>query len=120
MMASIKTMSAKESRMSESGAGTNASLTLDPLDLKSRPGMARIDEHSEWPLLSRIPMRLAAEIPLPRFRVKDLLGLKVGQTLPSLWPSVDDVPLKIGTVQLSWTEFEVVEQRLAVRITRLA
>ena len=43
-----------------------------------------------------------------------------GQMLSSAWLSTDDVPLKIGAVQLSWSEFEVVEQRMAVRLTRLA
>ena len=82
--------------------------------------MATIEEHPDWPLLSRIPMRLIAGIPLPNFRVKDLVGLKSGQLLSSTWLSTDDVPLKIGSVQFSWSEFEVVEQRMAIRLTRLA
>ena len=83
-------------------------------------GMDRIEEHADWPVLSRIPMRLRATIPLPRFRVRDLLLLKPGQTIESTWLSTDDVPLRVGTVQMSWSEFEVVEQRMAVRLTRLA
>jgi hypothetical protein len=30
------------------------------------------------------------------------------------------VPLTVGGVQLAWSEFEVVEQRMAIRLTRLA
>jgi flagellar motor switch protein FliN/FliY len=82
--------------------------------------MASIEHHSEWPLLSRLPMRLTARIPLPKFKVKDLLALEQGQLVLSDWLSTDDVPLKVGTLQLSWSEFEVVEQRMAVRLTRLA
>jgi hypothetical protein len=46
--------------------------------------------------------------------------LEVGQIVESLCPDSDDVPVKVGQVQLGWSEFEVVEQRLAVRLTRLA
>jgi flagellar motor switch protein FliN/FliY len=83
-------------------------------------GIERIEQHAEWPLLSRLPMRINARIPLPRFQVKDLLALEVGQLLTSTWLSTDDVPLTIGAVQLSWSEFEVIEQRMSVRLTRLA
>jgi len=30
------------------------------------------------------------------------------------------LPLAAGEVQLAWSEFEVIETRLAVRVTRLA
>jgi len=30
------------------------------------------------------------------------------------------VPLSAGDVQLAWSEFEVIEAQLAVRVTRLA
>jgi hypothetical protein len=46
--------------------------------------------------------------------------LKPGLTVSSTWSCTDDVPLKVGAVQLSWSEFEVVEQRMAIRLTRLA
>ena len=82
--------------------------------------MATIEQHPDWHLLQRLPMRLTVGIPLPHFRVRDLLVLRPGQVLSSTWVSTEDVPLKIGAVQLSWTEFEVVEQRMAIRLTRLA
>ncbi len=84
-----------------------------------KPGMQRIEEHAEWPLLSRIPMRLAAGIPVLRFKVSDLLALKTGSVVQTAWPSTEDVPLRLGKVQLGWSEFEVVEGRMAVRLTRL-
>lgn len=83
-------------------------------------GMEAIEKHPEWSLLARLPMRLTAAIPLPGFRVKDLLALHPGQVVVSEWPGSEDVPLKIGSVHLSWSEFEVVEQRMAIRLTRLA
>ena len=83
-------------------------------------GMSRIEEHVAWPLMARLTVRLEAGIPLPRFKVRDLLRLEVDQVIESESSDSEDVPLKVGQVQLGWSEFEVVEQQLAVRLTRLA
>ena len=82
--------------------------------------MRRVEEHVEWPLLARLPMRLRASVPVMKFRVRDLLALEAGVVVQTAWPSAEDVPLWMGRVQLSWTEFEVVDGRMAVRLTRLA
>jgi flagellar motor switch protein FliM len=89
-------------------------------DLTRRTGMANIEEHASWPVLRRLPMTLRARIPLHRFTVRGLVELKVGQVVESAWPAMDDVPLKVGAVHLSWCEFEVVDQQIAVRLTQLA
>lgn len=83
------------------------------------PWMRRIEEHLSWPILSRLPVIMVAEIPLSRFRIRDLLALAEGQVFESGSPDTEDVPLKVGDVQMGWTEFEVVEQRIALRLTRL-
>ncbi len=119
-MANIATMPTRDPRVADTVPSSGlATMMRDPLPATASQ-MAAIEEHPDWALISRIPMRLVAGIPLPNFRVKDLVGLKAGQMLSSEWLSADDVPLKIGTVQLSWSEFEVVEQRMAIRLTRLA
>ena len=43
-----------------------------------------------------------------------------GQLIESQWGNGEDVPLASGEVQLAWSEFEVIDTELAVRITRLA
>jgi flagellar motor switch protein FliM len=83
------------------------------------PWMSRIEEHPGWSTLSRLAVTMTVEIPLVPFKVQDLLGLKEGQVFQSASPDTEDVPLKVGDVQLGWTEFEVVEQRIALRLTRL-
>ena len=83
-------------------------------------GMERIEEHEAWPMLSELTITLESAIALRGLRVRDLLRLEVGQVVESLCPDSDDVPVKVGHVQLGWSEFEVLEQRLAVRLTRLA
>lgn len=89
---------------------------LDPPPL---PWMARIEEHPAWEMLSQLRMTMRAEVPLNGFRVRDLLALSQGQVFETLSPDTEDVPLRIGDVQLGWSEFEVVEQRMALRVTRL-
>jgi hypothetical protein len=51
--------------------------------------------------------------------VRDLLEMKAGQVFETLLPSTEDVPVRVGQVQLGWSEFEVLEQRMALRLTRL-
>jgi flagellar motor switch protein FliM len=79
-----------------------------------------MEEHPAWPMISRLPVNLSVSIPLNRFKVRDLLGLACGQTIQSAWAATEDVPLSAGELQLNWGEFEVVEQRIALRLTRLA
>jgi flagellar motor switch protein FliN/FliY len=83
-------------------------------------GALPMEEHPAWPMISRLPVMLAVRIPLSRFRVCDLLALKAGQTIESAWSVTQDVPLKVGSLQVSWGEFEVVDQSMALRLTRLA
>jgi hypothetical protein len=48
-----------------------------------------------------------------------LLALEPGQLIESQWGNGEDMPLSSGDVQLAWSEFEVVDLQMAVRITRL-
>jgi flagellar motor switch protein FliN/FliY len=61
-----------------------------------------------------------AGVPLSGFTIGELLRLKPGELIQSDWPHTEDVPVKAGRVQVAWSEFEVAEQRLMVRLTRLA
>jgi len=69
--------------------------------------------------LARMPVELDVAIPIPDFRVRNLLALAPGQLIESRWGHGEDVPLASGAVQVAWSEFEVIELALAVRITRL-
>jgi flagellar motor switch/type III secretory pathway protein FliN len=70
-------------------------------------------------LTARLPVELDVAIPLRGFRVRNLLALDTGTVVESQWGQGDDVPLGSGDVQLAWSEFEVVDTELAVRLTRL-
>jgi len=38
----------------------------------------------------------------------------------SVWVASEEVPLKVGALQLGWGEFELMNGRMALRLTRLA
>jgi flagellar motor switch/type III secretory pathway protein FliN len=69
---------------------------------------------------ARMPVEMDVAIPVREFRVRNLLTLEPGQVIETRWVHGEDIPLAAGDVQLAWSEFEVVESQLAVRITRLA
>lgn len=72
------------------------------------------------PAVARLPVEMDVAIPVREFRVRDLLNLAAGAVISTQWVNGDDLPLQAGKVQLAWSEFEVVDLQLAVRITRLA
>lgn len=72
------------------------------------------------PAVARLPVEVDVAVPVSDFRVRHLLALEPGQVIESQWSSGDDTPLAAGNVQLAWTEFEVVDTQMAVRVTRLA
>lgn len=107
-----------QAEITDRGPSTSADglgQTRDP----AVPWMSRIEEHSAWPKLSWLELTMAVEVPLLRFKVQDLLRLSEGQVFESAFSDTEDVPLRIGDMQLGWTEFEVVDQKIALRLTRL-
>jgi flagellar motor switch protein FliM len=70
--------------------------------------------------LARLPVELDVAIPVREFRVRNLLTLEPGHVIETMWAHGEDMPLASGKVQLAWSEFEVVDSQLAVRVTRLA
>ncbi len=85
------------------------------------PRQAEEDEENVFgPEVARLPVELDVAVPVRDFRVRNLLALAPGQLIESQWGNGDDVPLAAGEVQLAWSEFEVADTRLMVRVTRLA
>jgi Type III flagellar switch regulator (C-ring) FliN C-term len=69
---------------------------------------------------ARLPVALDVMVPVRGFRVRHLLALTLDEVIETDWGHGEDLPLTSGEVQLAWSEFEVVDSRLAVRVTRLA
>jgi flagellar motor switch/type III secretory pathway protein FliN len=66
------------------------------------------------------PCLLSLEIPVSRFTVGDLLRLRAGSIVETSSHHASDIPLRANGLLIGWTEFEVIGNRVAVRITELA
>jgi flagellar motor switch/type III secretory pathway protein FliN len=64
-----------------------------------------------------LPCNLTLEVPVVRFTIADLLALKKGSVVETACHHTSDVPLRANKVLIGWTEFEVVGDHLAARIT---
>lgn len=77
------------------------------------------DGPNEMSPVIELPVEIDVVVPVHEFRVRSLLAMQPGQLVETRWGNGEDVPLAAGVVCLAWGEFEVIEGRLAVRVTRL-
>jgi flagellar motor switch/type III secretory pathway protein FliN len=83
-----------------------------PFVTDSKPSQDNLLDTIPW-----LPCTLTLEVPVVRFTVADLLALKQGSIVETACHHTSDVPLRVNQLLIGWTEFEVVGDRLAVRIT---
>ena len=74
----------------------------------------------QWVRVGPLPCLLTVEIPLPGFTVGDLVHLERGLIVATRWTVGQDVPLRVNGELIAWSEFEVLQRFLAVRLTELA
>jgi flagellar motor switch/type III secretory pathway protein FliN len=85
------------------------------LSLSERPPERDPGEFLPW-----LPCTLALDLPVARFTVGDLLNLTSGSIVETAYHQSSDLPLRVNGQLVGWTEFEVVGERLAVRLTDLS
>jgi len=77
-------------------------------------------EHaSAWARVLPLPCQLSVSLPVPGCRVADVLALEAQSIVNTGWRVGVDVPLRVNGELIAWGEFEVVENRLVVRLTEL-
>jgi len=67
-----------------------------------------------------LPCTVSLEIPLAHFTIGDLSKLGKGSVVTTAYRYLSDIPLYVNGQLIGWTEFEVIDERLAVRITEIA
>lgn len=67
-----------------------------------------------------LPCTLALDLPVMNFTIGDLLSLTKGSIVETAYHQSSDLPLRVNGQLVGWTEFEVVGERLAVRLTDLS
>jgi len=73
-----------------------------------------------WARVEPLPCLLTVEIPVPGFTVSDLVHLERGRIIATRWTAGQDVPLHVNGELIAWSEFEIVQDRVAVRLTELS
>jgi flagellar motor switch/type III secretory pathway protein FliN len=81
---------------------------------RADPAAIQIDPLDSMPWL---PCTLSLDVPVTRFTIGDLLKLSAGSIVETACHHTSDVPLRVNQLLIGWTEFEVIGDRLAVRIT---
>jgi flagellar motor switch protein FliN/FliY len=93
------------------------------IEAKSAQGPQLVEKHVERDpaeALPWLPCTLALDIPVVKFTVGDLLSLERGSVVETAYHQSSDLPLRVNGQLVGWTEFEVVGDRLAVRLTDLS
>jgi flagellar motor switch/type III secretory pathway protein FliN len=80
----------------------------------------KLAERDPAELLPWLPCTLALDIPVVKFTVRDLLQLTKGSVVETSYHQSSDLPLRVNGQLVGWTEFEVVGERMAVRLTDLS
>jgi flagellar motor switch/type III secretory pathway protein FliN len=83
-------------------------------------GVGEIEEEARWKPVLGLPCEMIVDLPLPGFKIADLLKLRAGSVINAHWPTGHDVPLRLNGTLIGWGEFEVMGNHLAVRLTELA
>lgn len=73
-----------------------------------------------WDQLQWLPCNLSVELSVPRVTVGDVLRLAANSVVETRWQQNADVPVRANGQLLAWAEFEGVDEKLAVRVTRIA
>ncbi len=101
-----------------SDAHQNAPLSLPgDSEVQNTPMSADRDPAEVLPWL---PCTATLEIPLSHFTIRDLSQLGVGSIVTTAYRHLSDIPLWVNGQLIGWAEFEVIDDRLAVRITEMA
>jgi flagellar motor switch/type III secretory pathway protein FliN len=92
----------------------------------AEPAPARSPENppaepsAAWAQALSLPCELTVDLALPGLKVRDLLRLERETVIDTHWQVSSDVPLRANGELIAWSEFEVVGDRLAIRLTELA
>lgn len=72
-----------------------------------------------WPTALELPCELYVSLEVPHFTVRDLLSLSVNSLVDTKRREGAHVPVMVNGVMVAWAEFDVIDSRLAVRMTEM-
>lgn len=96
---------------------------MSSMTMTTEPGpvaVASVQKKDPVAVYPWLPCTITVEMPLVKFKVRDLMNLKPGAIVETACGQTADIPLHVNGKVIGWTEFEVVGNKLAVRITEFA
>lgn len=100
---------------------TNTAMSMIKVKPANSPQLVeRSPETDPIESLPWLPCTLALDLPVVGFTIADLLSLASGSVVETAYHQSSDLPLRVNGQLVGWTEFEVVGERLAVRLTDLS
>jgi len=96
---------------------TTFAQNTEPSPVQPLPVDSTANEIDRLDRMPWLPCTLSVEVPVVRFTIGDLLCLQEGSIVETACHQTSDVPLRVNHLLIGWTEFEVIGDRLAVRIT---
>jgi flagellar motor switch protein FliN/FliY len=72
-----------------------------------------------WPEALELPCELYVALEVPHFTTRDLLSLRVNSLVDTRRREGAHVPVLVNSVMVGWAEFDVIDGRLAVRMTEM-
>ena len=93
---------------------------IDPISVANQQVTKAHEQRDPLDIFPWLPCTVALDIPVASFTVGDLLALIKGSIVETAYHQSSDLPLRVNGQLIGWTEFEVVGERLAVRLTDLS
>jgi flagellar motor switch/type III secretory pathway protein FliN len=94
-----------------SSAVQNVQHRVEPIAPRSDSGEKDPLDSMPW-----LPCTISLQVPVVRFTIADLLSLREGSVVETACHYTSDVPLRVNGVLIGWSEFDVLDDRLVIRI----
>ena len=72
-----------------------------------------------WPEALELPCELCVALDVPHFTIRDLLSLGANSLVDTRRREGAHVPVRVNGVMVGWAEFDVIDGKLAVRLTEM-
>jgi flagellar motor switch protein FliN/FliY len=72
-----------------------------------------------WPEALDLTCQLVVSLKVPQFTIRDLLALSMNSLVNTGRREGAHVPVAVNGVMIAWAEFDVIDGKLAVRMTEM-
>ncbi len=88
-------------------------------DSQTRTAEPPFPSRELWPEALDLTCQLSVALEVPHFTIRDLLSLSANSLVDTRRREGAHVPVIVNGVMVGWAEFDVIDGRLAVRMTEM-